>query len=89
MQHTLTLTIDAPSSQKATALRTRAHELLDQDPDCTVLASQNAKDTTTYTVIGVDTEQAQPFEHQVEAMSEQDARDQYEPPQVVATVTAT
>jgi len=85
MLHTITLQIEAPSPQKATALRTAAHNLLDADPDCTVVSCQNAKATITYTVVGVqDGERA---EIEVEALDVDEAEAKAPAGFIVTTVT--
>ena len=74
--HTLTFRIEDASPQKAAALREKLAELLEEDPDVTLVNRMSSPDTQTYRVVGVNTADNQPFDERVEAKDEDDARKQ-------------
>lgn len=73
-RHTLTFAIEAPSIQKATALRDKLAEALTGDEDVTLLNKAVAQDTQSYRVLGVDTSAKAAFDEVVEAADEDAAR---------------
>jgi hypothetical protein len=71
-RHTLTYSIDVPSTQKATALRERLAEVLEEDEDVTLINRTSSEDEQTYRVLGVDG--TKPFDETVSAKDKDAAR---------------
>jgi hypothetical protein len=76
MTHTLSFTIDTTSTQKATALRDRLADELEQDEDVTLVNKALAQDTQRFRVLGVDTSAKESFDENVDAVDEDDAKGQ-------------
>lgn len=82
---TITVRAEVPSVQKLTALRDQLANLLDQDPDTTLIASSSARDSETYTVTAVDLGTKKKVEQQVETTSPEEAWAKVETDTVVVT----
>jgi hypothetical protein len=87
MLSTLTYRLETPSVQKAVALRDQLASILTEDPDTTLIASAQARDSETYHVTAVDTEAKQVLnpKPQVEATSPEEAWAKVETATVVVT----
>lgn len=85
MLSTLSYRIEVDSTQKATALRDQLASLLTEDPDTTLIAASQARDSETYTVTAVDLDTEKKVEEQVETTSPEEAWAKVETATVVVT----
>lgn len=65
--------IDVGSVQKATAVRGKVAELLEDDPDVVLINSAQSQQSLTFEVLGVDTAGNKPFTERTEAKDKDEA----------------
>lgn len=82
---TLRHSIEVASVQKATALREKLAAVLEGEEDVALVATDQARETRTFTVYGVNVEKREAFTEHVEATTEDEAQEKVAGRDIVIT----